>query len=60
MYVIRIPPKRTGVDLTHVTLNPDGTRSSNVAALKRRPEVKRQLDAIRERRDAARDQGGNQ
>ena len=60
MYVIRIPPKRTGVDLSHVTLNPDGTRSSNVAALKRRPEVKRQLDAIRERRDAARDQGGNQ
>ena len=60
MYVLRIPPKRTGVDLSHVTLNPDGTRSSNVAALKRRPEVKRQLDAIRERRDAARDQGGNQ
>ena len=60
MYVIRIPPKRTGVDLGHVTLNPNGTRSSNVAALKRRPEVKRQLDAIRERRDAARDQGGNQ
>ena len=60
MYVIRIPPKRTGVDLSHVTLNPNGTRSSNVAALKMRPEVKRQLDAIRERRDAARDQGGNQ
>ena len=60
MYVLRIPPKRTGVNLSHVTLNPNGTRSSNVAALKMRPEVKRQLDAIRERRDAARDQGGNQ
>ena len=60
MNVLRIPPKRTGVDLSHVTLNPDGTRSSNVAALKKRPEVRRQLDAIRERRDAARGQGGNQ
>ena len=60
MYVLRIPPKRTGVNLSHVTLNPNGTRSSNVAALKMRPEVKRQLDAIRKRRDAARNQGGNQ
>ena len=60
MNVLRIPPKRTGVDLSHVTLNPDGTRSSNVAALKKRPEVRRQLDAIRERRDSARGQGENQ
>ena len=60
MYVFRIPPKRTGVDLSHVTLNPDGTRSSNVAALKERPEVKRQLDAIRERRNAARNPSGSQ
>lgn len=57
---LRIPPKRTDVDLSHVTLNPDGTRSSDIAALKKRPEVKRQLDAIRERRDAAAKQGASQ
>ena len=50
-----IPPKRAGVDLSHITLNPDGSRSADIAALKQRPEVQHKLVAIKRHRDAARD-----
>ena len=49
MSVPYIPPKRTGVDLSHVRVNPDGSRSADISALKERPEVRTRLDAIRRR-----------
>lgn len=55
-----IPPKRTGVDLSHIRLNPDGSRYADISALKKRPEVKAQLDAIRARIRAAKEQEASQ
>lgn len=60
MSVPRIPPKRTGVDLSHIHLHPDGSRYADMAALKQRPEVQAQLEAIRESRRAAREQKTDQ
>ena len=54
------PPRREGVDLSHIKLNPDGSRSADIAALKKRPEVQRQLAAIRRHRDAARERNRDQ
>lgn len=56
MDILGIPPKRTGVDLSHVRLNPDGSRYADIAALKKRPEVQAQLEAIRKGRLAAQEQ----
>ena len=55
-----IPPKRTGVDLSHIHVNPDGSRDADISALKKRPEVKAQLDAIRERIRASKEQKASQ
>jgi len=54
------PPKRTGVDLSHVHLNPDGSRYADISALKKRPEVKAQLDAIRARIRASKERKASQ
>lgn len=51
--MLHIPPKRTGVDLSHISLGPNGIRYADIAALKKRPEVQAQLAAIRERIRAA-------
>ena len=48
-----IPPPRRNVDLSHIRFNPDGSRFVDLAALKGRPNVQAQLQAIRERREAA-------
>ena len=56
MDILRLPPKRTDVDLSHIRLNPDGSRYADIAALKRRPEVQAQLEAIRKGRLAAQEQ----
>jgi len=54
------PPKRTGVDLSHIRLNPDGSRYADISALKKRPEVKAQLDAIRAKIRASREKEADQ
>jgi len=54
------PPKRTGVDLSHIRLNPDGSRYADISALKKRPEVKAQLDAIRAKIRASREKETSQ
>ena len=61
MSIPRIPPKRIGVDLSHIRLNPDGSRYADIGELKKRPEVQAQLEAIRKRRlEAKKQQTGQQ
>ena len=49
MSVPRIPPRRVGVDLSHIGLNPDGSRYADIASLKKRPNVQSELEEIRKR-----------
>ena len=60
MSIPRIPPKRTGVDLSHIRLNLDGSRYADIGALKKRPEVKAQLEAVRKRMSDAREQSAQE
>ncbi len=52
------PPPRRNVDLSHIRFNPDGSRFVDLAALKSRPNVQAQLQAIRKRREAAKSSSG--
>ena len=45
-----IPPKRTGVDLSHIRVRPDGSRYAEVSELMERQNVKDQLKPIEEAR----------